>query len=309
MTGIYLIKNLINNKVYVGQSVNIKDRWGSHKRKLNKNCHSNLHLQSSWNKYGEDNFEFKVLEECDLNNINEREIYYIKKYNSANYEKGYNKTFGGQDSTRAYTNEVKEKMSFNRLNNSKFRGENLTQSKLTENDVIEIKRMLVKEVSQSKIANIFNVTDQNISSIKRLETWSEVASELNDKIKELYSEYIGIGEDNPNSSLSNDLVLKIKKDLSEGIKLEDVSRKYNLNKSTVFNIKDLRNYKNIGKEYNEKISKFHKKQRKNLNRETVLRIRELISNGFKNKEISLMLDVGIDTVKRIKSNKIYKDVV
>lgn len=309
MTGIYLIKNLINNKVYVGQSINIKARWSEHKRKLNKNCHDNLHLQNSWNKYGANNFEFKVIEECDLDSINEREIYYIYKYNSACYENGYNKTLGGQDSTRAYTDEIKEKMSLIRLGNAKFKGENLTQSKLTEKDVIKIKSMLVNKIPQSEIANTFKVSDQNIASIKKLETWSEVASNLNDKIKELYSDYNGVGENNPNASLSNDLVLKIKKDLSEGIKLEEVVSKYNLNKSTVFNIKDLRNYKNIGKEYNDKIIKFHKKQKKNLNRETVLKIRELISNGIKNKEISLMLDVGIDTVKRIKANKAYKNVV
>ena len=59
--GIYLIRNKINNKVYVGQSVNIKARWSNHKRELEKGIHSNDHLQKSYNKYGKINFEFKVI--------------------------------------------------------------------------------------------------------------------------------------------------------------------------------------------------------------------------------------------------------
>ena len=51
--GIYMIRNLSNNKVYIGQSTNINRRWNDHKMKLKNNIHYNEHLQKSYNKYGE----------------------------------------------------------------------------------------------------------------------------------------------------------------------------------------------------------------------------------------------------------------
>lgn len=94
--GIYIIKNKINNKVYIGQSVNIKARWYAH-------CNSgkNLDRQDSYTqihqamyKYGVENFYYEILEECSIEQLDEREIYYIQKYDS--YNNGYNMTLGGE---------------------------------------------------------------------------------------------------------------------------------------------------------------------------------------------------------------------
>ncbi len=63
MIGIYLIKCKPNDKNYIGQSLNIKHRINEHKSNLRKNRHSNCHLQNAFNKYGEEQFEFKVLYE------------------------------------------------------------------------------------------------------------------------------------------------------------------------------------------------------------------------------------------------------
>lgn len=62
---IYQIKNLINNKIYIGSSVDVVDRWREHKRSLKKSSHHSTHLQRSWNKYGEKNFEFSLIEIVD----------------------------------------------------------------------------------------------------------------------------------------------------------------------------------------------------------------------------------------------------
>lgn len=60
MIGVYMIRNNINGKVYIGQSVDVRDRLWHHKSMLKNNRHENSYLQNSWNKYGADAFEFMV---------------------------------------------------------------------------------------------------------------------------------------------------------------------------------------------------------------------------------------------------------
>jgi len=59
--GVYQIRNIINEKVYIGSSLNIDERFKKHKQTLRRNKHHNIHLQRAWNKYGESNFIFEVL--------------------------------------------------------------------------------------------------------------------------------------------------------------------------------------------------------------------------------------------------------
>lgn len=60
--GIYQIRNLINDKRYIGFTHKFNARWTDHKKKLNQNRHGNPHLQTAWNKYGSENFVFEILE-------------------------------------------------------------------------------------------------------------------------------------------------------------------------------------------------------------------------------------------------------
>ena len=109
MVGIYKIENKVNGKVYIGQSIDIKTRWKCHISYLNNNTHNNKHLQSAWDKYGKENFSFNVVEECDVEDLNEREIYWINKYNSYINKNGYNLTLGG-DGGRTIEPETIEKI-------------------------------------------------------------------------------------------------------------------------------------------------------------------------------------------------------
>ena len=90
ISGIYCIENIINNKKYIGQSKHINERWLKHISELNHGYHHNDYLQKSWNKYGKDNFSFYILEECSLELLDEREIFYIDKYKSMNRDFVYN---------------------------------------------------------------------------------------------------------------------------------------------------------------------------------------------------------------------------
>jgi hypothetical protein len=88
---IYIIQNIINNKVYIGSAIGHYRRKSQHYYMLRRNIHFNKHLQSSWNKYKEENFIFKVIEFIkDLNSITIREEFYIKEYDSTNPFKGFN---------------------------------------------------------------------------------------------------------------------------------------------------------------------------------------------------------------------------
>lgn len=79
-SGIYKIINKVNGKYYVGRSANLIRRWIDHKKSLNGGYHKNAHLQSAWNKYGADAFEFVVIEYIDESLLKEIEQKYINKF-------------------------------------------------------------------------------------------------------------------------------------------------------------------------------------------------------------------------------------
>ena len=108
MTGIYKITNP-NGKVYIGQSVDIEKRWKAHKYLHNKDKHQ-YHLYNSFKNYGFEKHIFQVIEECDVNQLNERERFYQEKYNSIN--EGLNCVVTYTDNISGYlSNSVKEKIS------------------------------------------------------------------------------------------------------------------------------------------------------------------------------------------------------
>jgi len=91
ISGIYAIINKTNGKRYIGSSKQIKYRWRSnHIPQLKKGEHYNTHLQHAWNKYGEKNFDFQILEECNESNLVEKEEHWIEHYKSWNRKHGYN---------------------------------------------------------------------------------------------------------------------------------------------------------------------------------------------------------------------------
>jgi len=90
IVGVYKIVCLINNKLYIGSSYNIKNRISIHKYKLRANKHENIHLQRAWNKYGEDNFKFEEMEECSIEVLRTREQYWIDSLKVCDINIGYN---------------------------------------------------------------------------------------------------------------------------------------------------------------------------------------------------------------------------
>ncbi len=114
MIGIYKITKKENGKAYIGQSNNIERRFQEH---CQKGEASRIPLDIAIKKYGKDAFNFEIIEECPIEKLNEREAYWIKYYNTI--ETGYNCSEGGDQQSVG-------------INNGR--------SKLTEDDVINIRK-------------------------------------------------------------------------------------------------------------------------------------------------------------------------
>ena len=128
---IYKITNKVNDKSYIGQTrYTVEFRWRQHIHKKD-----NTYFHNALHKYGVENFVIKTLEECDVEKLNEREIFYIAKYNT--FKDGYNLTIGGDGNRRLLLDDKYE----------------------------EIKSLYLSGFSSNKIATLFSVDKASIVKI------------------------------------------------------------------------------------------------------------------------------------------------
>lgn len=113
---IYCIENKVDGKKYIGQSQDYLKRKKVHLNNLRKGKDTSVYLQHAWDKYGEENFTFYVLEECEVELLDYLEIEYIKLLNSHISFNGYNISFGGDSPMRGrnHSLETRKKMSEDR---------------------------------------------------------------------------------------------------------------------------------------------------------------------------------------------------
>ena len=181
--GIYKIVNLINNKVYVGQTKeSFRRRFWLHRWELKNNKHPNKHLQNSWNKYGEDNFIYEVLEICAPDNLDEKEKYWIKEYRKIN--KSYNMQDGGQPEKLNSFISPETRKEVGRKNRERMLGTKLSEETknkmaesrkgkriyrhndtLTDEQAIAVKKMLVDGYSSKDITNRLNIEYKSVNKI------------------------------------------------------------------------------------------------------------------------------------------------
>lgn len=117
-SGIYAITNTKNNKMYIGQSKDIMSRWEQHLKSIEFNKNDSIELYKAMKEYGVSNFAFSILEKCSLEELDEKEVFYINKHRSfIGFEdcNGYNMTLGGQGKKDRIDIE-----DFNMVLNSKF---------------------------------------------------------------------------------------------------------------------------------------------------------------------------------------------
>lgn len=168
--GIYMIHCMDNGRFYVGQSLDIRRRFGTHKRKLEGGVHENILLQNSYNRYGENGFYVDVLEIVDDTDMADREIYWADELESFDVKKGFNLC--------PIVSREDINPDFFAL---KMRGSKNGMSKLTEEDVVVICEMCNIGVDASVIATEFNVSVDTIWSIRKGRTWTSLSKDLLDK--------------------------------------------------------------------------------------------------------------------------------
>lgn len=97
MAYIYKITNLVNNKLYIGKAVNVQERFNRHiKEALSSKGQDCYILHKAIYKYGADQFTVEIIDSAEsLKEINEKERYWIKFYNTLDKDKGYNRALGG----------------------------------------------------------------------------------------------------------------------------------------------------------------------------------------------------------------------
>lgn len=215
IVGIYKITNLIDGKVYIGQTVNYNKRKKRHLSSLKNGNHHNEHLQRAFDKHGEDSFKIELIKKCNIEELDKLERYYIKELDACNHDKGYNMMYGGQR-YRNFTKEVRLKMS------EAGKGRKFTYEHKKKIGLAHKGRTL----SQEHISKI--------SATKK-------------KTK------IHCGEKNPNALISDSVAKKIIMDLLANMAVKDIANKYQVSSDVVYNIMYNKSYSHIMPDVREEL--------------------------------------------------------
>lgn len=252
MTGVYMIRNKINGKYYVGSSIDIESRWKQHIKALDSNTHNNSHLQNAWNKYGKANFEFLILEEANLQDLRNRETYYLKKLNCV--ENGYNlidnANFGlGVKASPQVRKKISEACSGSRNGNygrkrtkeeiqkirdSRWGKDYVCKQRIpirkTPEEIAKSRKLAGEKIRKSKLGtHLSDSTKQKLSECRKGKKWSpEMRLHFSETRK---------GERNGNCKLTKRQVLKIYEKMNSGVNYKEVCKEYGISQCQAYKIK------------------------------------------------------------------------
>lgn len=184
MIGIYKIVKKENGKTYVGQSNNIERRFSEHRYK--KEIPIDLAIQ----KYGADAFDFEVIEECLLEELNEREVYWIATLNTFKGF-GYNAHEGGNSS----------------------QGEKNSNAKVSEDDVCMIRQAYNKRLRRRDVYKLVEdkISFHTFAAIWDGSSWPHIMPEVyTEENKQYYMREATIGALSPKATLTSEEVLLVR---------------------------------------------------------------------------------------------------
>lgn len=206
VVGIYQIKNLINGKIYIGSSIDIRGRWWNHKSMLKRGIHDNAHLQRAWDKYGSKIFKFSILEKIvNIENLLVREQWYLDnwspEYNIAECAVSPRRGTTITEETRRkilayWTKEKREEISKVNKGNTNFRGKRHSEESR-------------KKISKANLGRVFSSETRN--RMRQANLGKILSDEHKEKIRKSNS-----GENGSGSKLTLDDVKEIRDLYSTG---------------------------------------------------------------------------------------------
>lgn len=251
LRGIYRIRNTITGRSYYGQTgENFKRRYWHHKWKLNEGNHDNQHLQSAFNKYGEENFVFEIVEIITENDkLDEREIHYI-----STCDNNYNILGGGGGRRGVHMSEHAKRLvgEANRKHMTGRKASNETRAKMSKSQSIrynnpsiversiddptakKIKETLVKGCKSREIVNALQVPYKVINGILSYNIYKHVEVGGWDEFQSSRKRVKRLTREDAN---------KIRELYLTGHTVKDLSRMYNKTPGTIQNIISLRTFK------------------------------------------------------------------
>lgn len=230
---IYIIKNKINNKVYIGQTMqSVEERYKQHLKSCR--CKQHYKIYRAMNKYGVDNFYYEILErDVKEEDIDEREIYWIEYYDS--FKNGYNSTTGGDGRT------IYKELDIDYIVQSLKDGKQMKELAEEFNvNVCTIRRTLdrnnisSKDIQNKKISQGKPQIKIDRNMVKDLHnkglTVNEIAKEMNCNVKTIrrIKHELNLEFERPRYDYSNIKEEDILSDRNNGMKVDDILKKYNI---------------------------------------------------------------------------------
>lgn len=229
ISGIYEIRNIINNKVYIGSSKDVYERWKKHKNDLKNHNHHSEHLQHAWNKYGEKNFKFSIIEKCQFNDLIIREQYYIDYYKSSECDYGYNmsKIAGRPCLTKEQLSKMSKSLS------EKFKGENCWCNIYSEEQILSlIKDLKTGNYSYKQLSDIHKISYDIVASVASHSSWKYLTKNIDFPKPKISTR--------KNVKLSENDIKRIITLIFSGYQNKDIADMYSVHPKT---ISDIRNHK------------------------------------------------------------------
>jgi group I intron endonuclease len=218
-SGIYGIRNLVNDKVYIGSATNFNIRKSSHFSDLKSGKHFSKHLQSSFNKYGKENFVFEILcyAEKDRNYLLYLEDKFIFYFDATNSERGYNlRKIASSNLGIKFSDEIKQKYSISKMGN---KNPNFGK-KFSEERKLEM-----SESRKGEKSFMFGKHKTEEQKIKNGDAHRGSKAGL--------------------AKLNESEVLEIKKLLATGVLQKVIMEKFNISSPTVSNIKTGKTWRHV----------------------------------------------------------------
>lgn len=291
-SGIYGIKNIVNGKIYIGQTIQpFYKRYQLHDWKLRSNQHDNAHLQYAYNKYGENNFEFIIIESAkiwDRDELNELEIKYISLYKDLNLS--YNILNGGDGHLGVpLSDEAKKKIG------------NKNRQHMLGRKHSEATKEKMRQSSPHK-----KMSEENKQKLKEIRTGTKHSEEVKLKMKKSH-----LGSKNKHSVLDEKQVVEIKEMLMTGLYTQsEIATKFNVHYKVISSIYCQKVWNHVFVEgFDEYVKATHKVKSKPLNNEQVVQIRQMLKDGIERTLICENFKITPNTLYNIESNRAYKNVL